>query len=76
MTKPRIFMLGRDGWEETPEQYERRMGEPIDPALAETAVEVAPGVRVVLLSTGGGVGPQGQVRSFGARIAVWCASRP
>jgi hypothetical protein len=74
MTEPQIFMLGPDGWEETPEQCERRMGQPIDPALAETAVEIAPGVRAVLLSTGGGIGPDGQVRTFGARIAVW--SRP
>lgn len=71
ITEPRIFMLARDGWEETLQQYAHRAGEPLDPAWEERAVEVAPGVRVVLLSTGGGIGPDGQVIAFGARIAVW-----
>jgi hypothetical protein len=71
-TKPRIFMLSPDGWEESLEYYERRSGEPFDPAWAAKATEIAPGVRVFLLSTGGGsFGPEGQVCHFGARIAVW-----
>ena len=68
---PRIFMLGIPGWEETLEYYEHRSGEPLNPAWEGKATEVAPGVRVLLLSTGGGIGPEGQNPGFGARIAVW-----
>jgi hypothetical protein len=68
---PRIFMLGNPGWEETLEQYERRNGEPFDPAWEAKATEIAPGTRVLQLSEGGGIGPDGQRASFGARIAVW-----
>jgi hypothetical protein len=71
MPEPRIFMLGSPGWEESLEYYERRHGEPLDPSYAERAVELAPGVRVFLLSTGGGISPDGQVRTFGAHVAVW-----
>ncbi len=58
--QPRIFMLGSPGWEESLEY----------PAYEGRAVELAPGIRVFLLSTGGGIGPEGQV-SFGAHVAVW-----
>ena len=68
--QPRIFMLGVPGWEESLEYYERRHGEPVDPSYEGRAVELAPGIRVFLLSTGGGIGPDGQV-SFGAHVAVW-----
>ena len=63
MTQPRIFMLGTPGREETLEDYERRHGEPMDPAWEAKATEIAPGVRVLVLSTSS--------HPFGARIAVW-----
>lgn len=63
MTTPRIFMLGTPGREESLEDYERRNGEPLDPALEAKATEIAPGVRVLVLSTSS--------NPFGARIAVW-----
>ena len=69
--QPRIFMLGSPGWEESLEYYERRHGEPLDPSYEARAVELAPGIRVFLLSTGGGIGPDGQAVAFGARVAVW-----
>jgi hypothetical protein len=71
MGDPRIFMLGDDGWEETLEQYERRHGEPFDLTREAAATEIAPGTRVLLLDTGGGVSPDGRRMSFGGRIAVW-----
>lgn len=61
--KPRIFMLGAPAREESLEDYERRNGEPLDPAWEAKATEIAPGVRVLLLSTSS--------HPFGARIAVW-----
>jgi hypothetical protein len=65
-------MLGERGWEETIEFHEARGGESLsDPRWVAKATEVAPGVRVTLLSTGGGVGPDGQALHYGARIAVW-----
>jgi hypothetical protein len=74
--QPRIFMLGNGGWEESPEFYERAGGEPLsDPRWAAKTTEVAPGVRVAPLSTGGRVGPEGQI-FYGARIAVWRADGP
>jgi hypothetical protein len=72
MSEPRIFMLGRDGWEESPAYFEHRNGEPVNERWRDRATEVAPGVHVAELSEGGGIGPDGQVASWGARIAVWC----
>jgi hypothetical protein len=67
VSEPRIFMLGDGGGrEETPERYEQRSGEPLNPEWITKATEIAPGVRVLVLSTGGG--------SFGARVAVWRGS--
>lgn len=71
MSAPRIFKLGPDGWEEPLAYYEHRYGEPLDDRRRGHAVEVAPGVHVTELSEGGGIGPQGQVATFGAKIAVW-----
>jgi hypothetical protein len=72
VSEPRIFMLGRDGWEESPEYFEHRNGEPVDERWRGRATEVAPGVHIAELSEGGGIGPDGQVASWGARVAVWC----
>jgi hypothetical protein len=63
VTQPRIFMLTAPGREESLEHYERRHGEPFDPAWEGKAAEIAPGVRVLVLSTSS--------HPFGARIAVW-----
>ena len=76
MTIPRIFMLGRAGWEEPLSHYERRNGEPLDERWRDRAVEIAPGVFVAELSEGGGIGPEGQVTAFGAKIAVWREAAP
>jgi hypothetical protein len=72
MSDPRIFMLGRDGWEESLEYFEHRNGEPVDARWRDRATEIAPGVHVAELSEGGGIGPDGQVASWGAKVAVWC----
>jgi hypothetical protein len=61
--QPRIFMLGTSGREESLEEYERRNDKSLDPALVGKATEIAPGVRVLVLSTSS--------HPFGARVAVW-----
>src|ERR1700730_6484427 len=74
MPEPRIFALGRGGWEESLEYYERHKGAPLDPSYADIAMEIAPGVRAAVLATGDMVRTDGRTHAqvaYGAYVAVW-----
>ena len=71
----RVFRISRHSWEVTPDELERRWTAGYGPVddIKPLAVEVAPGIKVALMSTGDGIAPDGQVHR-GAQIAVWTSA--
>lgn len=70
MPDPRVFFLRNRGGEEVPLGYLRQRGGHGIPE-AESAAEVAPGVRIALMGTGDFLLPDSGGVGWGALVAVW-----